>query len=103
MKWLEKQTEDDRRIPAPADSLGTLKFRGVEYLRQEFDKAIANQGGVRKEGGKDVGQRHPAAVDSPGGARSFETSLPDGKTAAAVVGVELVGDDGSDAGPHVYE
>lgn len=45
MKWCMYQSEKNRkRIPSPADALGSLKLRDVEDLRREFDKAVAAGG-----------------------------------------------------------
>lgn len=48
--WCIKQAQVGRkRIPAPADALGSLKLRGVKELQEEFDK-VAAEGGVYEEG-----------------------------------------------------
>lgn len=57
-KWLVKQTKESHRLPAPADSLGTLKLRGVDYLRQEFDKVVAARG-IPKAGSEVGWHRNP--------------------------------------------
>lgn len=61
LDWLVKHTGESQRLPAPADTLGALKLRGVDYLREEFDK-VAAAGGVQS-GGAEVGwRRNPEDV-----------------------------------------